>query len=242
MDTYYEEILKEVKKLMKLHDYKEAFAILEDELSMPYIPKESEEQIISLYNECYSELQLHKVERTYGDEDIEELLTGGLEEQFMAVELVKKSNIRQHLKEIERYLSEIPHIYVRAMLIEALMEQGITEEVHMQYEDMDVTFLPCYIEAPMKAKGAVLAANTLCAWFEHENPSFLTMCVESLIKEMYLRLPFNLEEDEAEAMALAIVKYVFVASKDEDGWLSFIAEKNLAQWSGFELLLNKHSI
>lgn len=242
MDTYYEEIIKEVKKLMEAKNYQEAYAVLEDELSMPYIPKDSENILIALYNECRSELQLNKVERNYDDEDIEMLLQGNLEAQFMAVELLKKSNLRLHLSEIQAYLCDRPHILVRALLIEAMMEQNIAEEVHMVYEDMEITCLPCYIEAPMKAKGAQLAADTLCTWFENEDPSFLTMCMESLIKEMYLRLPFNLDEDEAVPMAMAVVSYVYRARDDAAAYQTFLEEKNLAQWSGFELLLNKHGI
>lgn len=242
MDTYYEEILKEVKKLMSSGDYKEAFAVLEDELAMPYIPKDSEQELVQLYNECRSELRANSVERTYGIEDIEALLSGKLEEQFMAVELLKQSNIRQHLSQIEAYLCASPHILVQAMLIEALMEQNIAEEIHMRYEDMDITFLPCYIVAPMKAKGARIAANQLCDWFENENPSFLTLCIESLIKETVLRLPFNLDEDEGIVMAQAIVEYVYKASRDEEGFQRFLTKHSLAQWSGFELLLNKHGI
>lgn len=242
MDTYYVEIIKEVKKLMSSGDYQEAFAVLEDELAMPYIPKESEQELVMLYNECRSELRAGTVERAYGIEDIETLLSGKLEEQFMAVELLKQSNIRQHISAIDAYLCGSPHILVQAMLIEALMEQNIAEEIHMRYEDMEITFLPCYIEPPMKAKGAQKAANQLCDWFENEDPSFLTLCMESLIKEAVLRLPFNVEEDEAIPLATSIVSYVYRASRDEEGFQIFLKEHALAQWCGFELLLDKHSI
>lgn len=242
MDTYYVEILKEVKKLMSNGDYQEAYAILEDELAMPYIPKDSEQELISLYNECRCELRVNTTERTYGIEDVETLLAGNLEEQFMAVELLKQSNIRQHLSSIDSYLCASPHILVQAMLIEALMEQNIAEEIHMRYEDMEITFLPCYIEAPMKAKGAIMAANQLCDWFENDDPSFLTLCIESLIKEAVLRLPFNVDCDEALPLAIAIVNYVYTASRDEEGFQQFLQKHALAQWCGFELLLDKHHI
>lgn len=242
MDTYYEEILKEVNKLIAAHDYKEAYAILEDELAMPYIPMESESAMIALYNECRSELQLNKVERNYDDEDIEQLLMGSLEEQLMAVELLKKSNLRQHVKEVEQCLCANPHILVRSLLIEAMMDQNIAEEIHMTYEEMEITFLPCYIEAPMKAEGAVIAVNLLCDWWENEDPTFLKMCIDSLIKELYLRLPFNLEEDEGLPMAMAIVEYVCMAGNDKETYTIFKEAKQLTHEHGFELLLCKHHI
>ena len=123
------------------------------------------------------------------------------------------------------------------------MEQNISEEIQMCYEDgMEITFLPCYIEAPMKTKGAILAANILCEWFEDDNPSFLTMCIESLIKELYLRLPLNLDEDEVDSIAQGVVAYVFQAGQDEEGYQHFLVKHALAQESGQPLLLSKHSL
>lgn len=47
MDTYYEDILKKVETLMKDAQFAEAYAILDEELSMPYIPREYEEPLIA---------------------------------------------------------------------------------------------------------------------------------------------------------------------------------------------------
>lgn len=242
MDTYYEEILKEIRKLMAEGDFKEAFAILEDELAIAYIPRDSEAQMIELYNECRSELQVNKTKRAYDDDDIVALLNGSLEQQFMAVEMLKKSNLRNHMEEIEAYLCNQPEVLVRCLLIDALMEQNISEEFHTVEDGMEITFLPCYIEPPMRAAGAVIAANTLCEWFEDEDPTFLKMCMECLIQEAYLHLPFNIDEDEGLPLAIAIVGYVRKAQDNEAEFETFIAEKNLAQGKGFALLLNKHGI
>lgn len=45
MDTYYEDILKKVEMQMEQHDHQAAYQILEEELSMPYIPKEYEHRL-----------------------------------------------------------------------------------------------------------------------------------------------------------------------------------------------------
>lgn len=242
MDTYYEEILKEIKKLIEAKNFQEAYAILSDELSMPYIPKESEEMLIQYYNECRSELDLNKVQRSYTEEDIEQLLQGSLDEQFAAVELLKNSNIRKHLEAIETYLNTNAHVLIRAYLIEALMEQNVSDELHIKIDDMDISCIPCSLDAPMESEGAIIAAQTLCSWFENDDPSFLMMCMESLVKEAYLRMPFNIEEDEGILAAIAIVGYVFDANGDKSAFDTFIREKSLAQTGGFELLLYKYGI
>ena len=50
MSSYYDTILKRVESEMEKGDFAEAMKLLEEELSMPYIPKEDEERIITKYN------------------------------------------------------------------------------------------------------------------------------------------------------------------------------------------------
>lgn len=68
------------------------------------------------------------------------------------------------------------------------------------------------------------------------------MCVETLVQEAYLRLPFNIEEDEALALATAIAQYVFLANEEKAAWERFCEEKGLARMDGYELLLRKHEM
>lgn len=242
MDTYYKEFLNEIEQLIEKKDMQKAYTMLHEELSMPYIPKDYEEQMVIYYNQCRSELTLQQGQRNHQEEDIEKLLQGSMVEQFAAVDILKKLNIRNYIQVIEDYFMKTPHPFVRSLLIEALMEQNITDEITLLDEGMEITFVPCYVEQPMECDGATTAIQYLKDWFENENPTFLMMCIESLVKELYLRLPFNVEEDEGELIALAIVKYVFHASDDIVGWNTFIIEKALAQKSSFELLLNKHDV
>ena len=106
MDTYYEDILKKVETLMKDAQFAEAYAILDEELSMPYIPREYEEPLIAYYNQCRSECKWK--DTAVREEDIETLLKGSLEEAFLAIEQLKKSNIRNHMDAVADYLSPLP--------------------------------------------------------------------------------------------------------------------------------------
>ncbi|WP_416324748.1 hypothetical protein [[Eubacterium] hominis] len=243
MDSYYEDILKKVENLKQNQGYDECLKILEEELSMPYIPREYEERLIADYNECRAVIRQDDRKQTvYDEEDIADLLNGSLDEAFLAIEQLKKSNIRNHLTEIQDYLMNDPHYLVRSFLMEAMMEQNITDEITTLIDGLEVTFTPCYIEAPMESDGVVSAIELLREWFENEDPSFLMMCVESLVKEAYLKLPFNVEEDEAMNLAVAIVCYVFIASDNREGMELFLKEKSLGQYQGYELLLDKHEM
>lgn len=241
MDTYYEDILNKVENQIEHAMFSDAYKILEEELSMPYIPKEYEEKLIAYYNQCRSEVK-QSMTRQFSEEDIHELLSGSLDEQFLAIEQLKKSNIRNHLEDIQLYLNTKPHYLVRSFLMEALMEQNITDEFTTEIDGLEITFTPCYIESPMESDGVQKAVAYLRDWFENENPTFTMMCVDSLVKEAYLKLPFNIEEEDALDLAVAICVYVFEANEEYEALDIFLKEKGLAQTSGYELLLNEHDI
>lgn len=242
MDNYYHDLIKEVKTLMQSQNYKDALKKLEEEFSMPYIPKEHEETMIQLYNECRHEVSIDFVSRKYSEEDVETLLNGDLDEACQAVEILKGSNIRRHLDSIEAYLKKEPHFLIRTLLVEALIEQDIKEEIQMDYDGLDVCFTPTFVEMPAQQDPFIKAMMMVRDFYENDNPSFLLMCVESMMKEMYFKLPFALGEDEVEAFLYSILSYVYKANGDEEGFMAFIHEKNLANNSGYDLLLYKYDI
>ena len=127
MDSYYDTIIEQCRSLMAQGHHAQAQALLEEELSMPYIPKPFEETIIALYNECRSTLRLHGgvVREVH---DVEELLKGSVEEQLQAVEQLRSSNIRNHLPAVREAMKQGSSAWVNAFLIEALCEQNVSEE------------------------------------------------------------------------------------------------------------------
>lgn len=51
------------------------------------------------------------------------------------------------------YLSQNPHYLVRSLMIEAMMEQNITDEVSVDIDGLEVTFSPCSLMRLWKARG-----------------------------------------------------------------------------------------
>lgn len=242
MDDFYQELICNIKKNMEENRWEEAMRLLEEEFSMPYIPKQEEEVLIDLYNECRSWLNQHRKVRSYTEEDIEDCLFGNLEEALQAVELLRKSNIRNHLDVVERYLKNHPHYLIRTLLLECLIEQQVNDEIMLDFDGMEVSFTPCYIELPQDQDVFREAVTIVDSYFANENPSFLTMCVECMMKEMYFRLPFALGEDEIYHFIYAILYYVYKANEDLEGFQMFISEKNLANYKGYDLLLYKYDV
>lgn len=241
-DGFYETLLQDIKQYMQNEDYQNALALLEEEFKMPYIPKEIEEQLLPLYQECRHEIKAQKMAHKYDETDIEELLNGSIDEAFQAVELLKKSNIRRHLQIVENYLSKEPHFLIRSQLIECLVEQNINETIHIQYDGLELSVIPSYIELPANQDALTLAVKQVQEYYENDDPTFYVMCVESMLKELYLKLPFSLSEEEVNYFVYAILLYVYQAFDDKEGFKAFIHEKKLANYSGYDLLLYKYDI
>lgn len=242
MDDFYHEFLDKVHTLIEKEEYKEAIKLLDEEFIMPYIPKEYEEKMIEMYNYCRHEIKALSKEKKYDEEDIETLLNGSFEEACQAVELLKKSNIRTHLEIVETYLKNNPHFLIRTLLVEALIEQQVRDEIEMDYDGLDICFTPGFVELPQDQDVFVKAVKIVQSYYENDNPTFLQMCVETMMKEMYFRLPFALSEDEIYPFIYAVLLYVYKANDDKEGFKAMIHEKNLANYAGYDLLLYKYGI
>lgn len=243
MDNYYKEIIKEIRKYIDNNDYKEALLLLQEELKMPYIPLEEEKQIIDLYNEVNSYFRDNNKKIAYSLDNLEELLNSDLYACFAAVELLKDSNVRKYIKEIEEYFIKSDHNpLVVSLIIEILIAQQISDSIKLNYYGDEIDFLACFIEPPLESDGAIKVKELLEEYFSNDDPIFLEMCFETMVKELYLRLPINIDEDESEIFAIAIVEYVYKANNDEEKFNEFILNKNLAKSSGYDLLLYKYDI
>lgn len=242
MDDFYQTLIQDVKTCMNEKDYTQALRLLEAEFAMPYIPKDIEDQLIALYHTCKSELNATTNHRKYDEEDVETLLFGSIDEAFQAIEILKASNIRKHLDLVKRYLEKQPHFLIRTFLIECLIEQDIQEEIALDYDGLDVVFTPTYVELPQQQEALALAIQTIQAYYENDNPTFMMMCVECMMKEMYFKMPFSLGEDEIKPLLYAILLYVYKANDDKAGFEAMIHEKNLANYGGYDLLLYKYDI
>lgn len=240
MDQYYEEILREIAKLLEQKEYQEVYDLLEEEFQMPYIPAESEAKMIEIYNEVRSILKAKQGEKRLDEDELEDLLNRNVESAMQVVQYVKERNIRQYSDLIAAYLKNRPHYLIKALLIEALIEQGVNETFTTDVEGYSVDFIPSYIELPMEADGAQACVQILRTYFENENPSFLMMCIDSLIKELYYRLPMNLDEDEALGMAMSLIAYVYSANGESEQFEAFKLKHQLDQMPSIDLLLEKH--
>lgn len=240
---YYTEKINEIKKLINNQEYDEALIILKSELSMPYIPMDCEK----IFNDLLQEVNSYRDEKNinrrciYDKEQVLQLLNGELSDAYIAIEFLKESNIRNYLDVVEAYLSVNPDKMIRAALIEILVDQQIHDEINLDYDGMEVRFIPSYVEKPFESDNGLKCVSIIENWFINDNPSFMKLCIETLFLELSYLLPFQVDEDEIMMVCKAVVKYVYKASNDEEQFYQFESEKKLANYGDYDLLLYKYN-
>lgn len=200
--NYYDETLKKIEDLIKDNNINEAIHIIDEELKQAYIPKEFNEKLL----EYQKELKITK-RKELSDEEIIEYLNGNNEQQLFAVAYLDKKNLRNYLDVCEEYLCGNGYINAKVLLVDSLVRQEINEEIKMNKDGLEITFIPKYVWPIEISEGFESGIKYLTDYYLKE-PSKLEIAKSLLYKEAILELPINLEESEGIIKAMNIIKYV----------------------------------
>lgn len=206
--SYYSELIYKVKEYIEDNKIKEAKEILSEELKMPYIPKEYEEELKSLDKTVNEMITLEVGVKETSIEKIEEYLNGDAKMQLQAVAALFEKNMRNHIAIISNYLLNNPVKEAAALLIDSMIDQQLQNQFEYSKEGINYSFIPAYLNKPCETVGFLKADDFLQEWIANENPSMYEMCLQLLIREAYLMLPLEIDEDESKGIALSILKNV----------------------------------
>lgn len=238
MENYYSECLEKIKILLNEGNNKEALNIIEEELSMIYIPKEFEEKLIELKKDLVES----KPNKYMSDEDIESYLLKDEYFQLLALKELEKRNIRQYMDLVQDIFENVESNLVKISLLEICIHQQITDEIKFVKDGLEIYLIPAACNLPEDSEGYEACIDYLKEWLENDDPSFYKLCQEAALKESYLHMPFEIEEEEAESMAYAIVMYVSELMDCKESMKKALYEKNASQNESFELLLYSNTI
>ena len=207
-NNYYDECITNIKKLMNDGELDEAKKLLEEELSMPYIPSFAESRFLELKRELHA-MNSKEINSMMSASQIEDaLLSQDSAVQLRAIKALQDYSCRSFIEVIQRFFDTVPDAKLQALMIDILIEQQIRDEFEITYEGMQMSFIPLYQERPHETDGFVSAQKILHCWFENDNPALLQMCEQLLIQECFLMLPLSYEEEEGLSLAVSIAEYV----------------------------------
>lgn len=207
--NYYDELLSKLDELMDNKHYKEAEKLIDDELSMAYVPKDIESKL----KEYKDEVKVYTFRsRSLNEEQIEEYLFNDPEHQLRAVTELDKRNLRDLIDLCDKYLRSNGFINAKVLLIDSLIRQQIDHRFVYINNDDRYEFNPKDVKKADEAEGYLSAINCLQEYYLKE-PSKLLLAEQLLNKEALLALPFNLSYEDGIKIAEKIENYIDEAFK-----------------------------
>ena len=127
--------LKYIESLYNSGDISKAIDLLQEELTMPYIPMEYEESYNSLYVLCFNTLKSRDFEKisTFSDEQIiDEVFEKESNLSLVILSYLEDKNIRKFLPHIREYLKNKDKLnYIKVFLFDVLKKQEVNEELEV---------------------------------------------------------------------------------------------------------------
>ena len=200
---YYKELVSNIEKAIESADYDKASKLIDDELSLPYVPKD----VLERLREFKENIPAKDINRTLSEEEIREYLKGNEYRQLVAVEQLNKLNLREYYDLCNEYLKSDGFINAKVLLIESLVRQEISDEYTMLKDGMLFNFIPRYVMLPEESEGYNTALKILSDYYMKE-PSYFLMARDLLYKDCFMALPLRYIREEGEMLARNIISYL----------------------------------
>ena len=206
---YYDEVLEEIKELMKQQKYDIAKMKIEQELNMPYVPADTERELLKLRNDIAWHLSESKKDHELSMDEILTLLNSDdSQAQLAAAAVLCSRNMQEYKDEIQGYLDRCSCKEAAALIVEGLSEQRVPCEFKMMKDGLEYDFYPEQVVPAAESKGYLKAEGLLSEWLASRNPSMLAMAKQMLAHEVYMMLPLSYDESEGYSLALNILQSI----------------------------------
>lgn len=202
--NYYDELLNKIDKLINEGKYEEANKEIENELNVPYVPKDVELKLKSYLDEIKPFIRNNIF---ISIDDIEKYLFMDYEHQLIAVSELNKYNLRDYVDLCNKYLKSDGFKNAKVLLIDSLIRQEVNEEISYSDSGIDYYFIPKYI-VPIEMSDGFNSSKKLLEEEYMKEPSKLLMAMDLLYKEALLSLPLTLDESESKYIANNIIIYI----------------------------------
>lgn len=235
-ENYYSALIQHIEALINSNDLKSAKALIDEELSMPFVPKDVLEKLEEYKSYVDGELIEIKGTKIMTPQEVYDCLKSQSEKAYKALETLAMSNIRAYLTVIRDLLEdqEVNHT-LKALLIEQLSMQQVNDIIQIVDQGKIINVIPTALPLAINQKNYSIVERKLEQLIS-SNPTFLQQCKMVLVNVVYDRYPMMINDDEIERVAYSIVHYVYLAYGDQEGFEQFknthkINENQLEEYS-----------
>lgn len=180
---YYQNLIEKIESLLK-SDKNKALELIEQELSLPYVPRDILDKLKELKNSIY-------IEKPNINLSVDELLSylyQNEEKQVYASLKLSEVNLRDYLEQISNYLKSDGVLEAKLSIVLSLIEQEINKDLVILKEGKEYSFNPSLLIPIEKSD---VFNNVLSLLNDHymKNPDKLILAKELLYKELFYMLP-----------------------------------------------------
>lgn len=205
--NYYDELIENIDKLIKERDYDQAKSLIENELNLPYIPRDIEERLNNYLCEIKASTNGLKL---LTDDDLVAYLHSNSQKQLIAINELGKRNLRDYIDICYKYLKGNGHQNAKALLIDSLIRQEINYEFAYVNNGSFMSFNPINLKVIEETHGFKLASQELDRYY-YKDPSKNHMAIELLYKEALLSLPNQIDGDLVSENIISYIDDAFSA-------------------------------
>ncbi len=218
LNPYYCSFIEQTEDLLEQGQYRQALALLQNELALPYIPADVQPLLEDLRQRAQAALE--PAPRTMRPDLLQTLIEGSEEQQLKACEMLSRLNLRQNEPLVRELLDTARTPIVQGRLIEGLMEQKIDTPFVLERDGLEIDFIPSVVVPADKDPVYHQIREILGAWFA-DQPLFLEFANTLLEDERLSRLPFDFLEENPAAEAKAIARLIYEGMGMEQEWDAF---------------------
>ncbi len=214
-ENFYNGVLNKIINLMDKKKYREALDLINQELSMPYIPPKFESQFKELRIEASVNLTSDNLINEVSLKEVEEAFfrDGSLNSIIGIIHKLKKLNISHFLEPIKKYLiDKSGDDIAKSIIIFALKESNIAGIFKIIKNNQEMEFEPTKIIETNQQKSFLIGKEIIDNAFKKEINK-LNMAEQTYFTTLFAIAPFKIEQNFAKKAALKAIDNVNKAFK-----------------------------
>ncbi len=227
MNSFYQSVFENIRALRQAGQPDQALTLINSELSVPYIPEEVERELERLRSELESQKAFTNPAPR---KDFDGLIHGSLAQKEKAVTLAGTLNLHQEHEGVQQLLNDpqLPEEFKGELILE-LIRQRVEEPYTIEKDGLDYEFVPSLIEADNRDPVVQKARALFEDWLPHSFGVSADFANQLLDQEILETLPENFEGIDPQSLAASIIRLVYLAMHDGEGWKAFEQEHSLEQ-------------
>lgn len=154
-NSFYKEVIQKIKDHINNRDYEKAFELLNEELKMPYIPKDVEKELLEYKAKLLPHISKEKEAKKITTDDVIDYLNSADKLKLIqAIEELPNLNLRKIAKELKDWIQNNKDDKVTiAFIIENLIDQKVDIDINLDSKSINPKDSKSVLEDPSIIKG-----------------------------------------------------------------------------------------